>query len=494
MGRLVNAPAADRAPAPLAAVAAKPHPAVPLAAARKTPDAPFRARLPAAGRTRAFKVPAVRRFRLRNRLPVILAESHKLPLVSMDLVVKTGSSANPKDKPGLASLVANMLDEGTKRRSATQIAGEVAQLGARLLTYATWDASAVSLATMTENLDRAAPIWADVLLAPEFAEDELGRVVDNLLSALAQRKDHPPVVANQVFARALWGDAHPFAWPDLGTKASLPRLSRAEVRSFYDTYYAPNNAVLVISGDITEKEVRAKLEPLLASWKPKKVPPVRVPKVDAPDKPRIVLVDKPDAPQSSVRLGLPAIARKSPDYYRALVANHILGGTFKRLTMNLRETRGWTYGVYSHFDARRAEGSWSVAGEFVAAHTADAIAEIGKEIEKLRADEVPSKELDETKDEIIGAFPARFATAAQLASQMAALAVYDLPPSELDGFVAKIAAVDKEAVKRMATKYMRPDNLLAVVVGDRARLERSLGKLAPLERRDFDGNLIEPAK
>src|SRR5512138_1547100 len=139
-----------------------------------------------------------------------------------------------------------MLDEGTKRRSATQIANEVAQLGASLGTYATWDASAVSLSTMADQLERALPVWADVLQNPAFDEAELGRVTQNLVSAIAQRKDHPPVVASQVFSRALWGDDHPFGWPDSGTEASLKRIGRADVKRFYDGYYTPNNAVLVV--------------------------------------------------------------------------------------------------------------------------------------------------------------------------------------------------------------------------------------------------------
>jgi zinc protease len=497
MGRLVKAaaPTAPSTAKPVPAGTATPKaPAPSPVAMRKTPDASFRATLPRPGEKHAFKVPACKRLRLRNGLPVILAESHKLPLVSLDLVVKTGNSANAKDKAGLASLVANMLDEGTKKRTTTQIASEVAQLGATLSTYASWDASAVSLSTMAENLDRAVPVWADVLLNPVFAEDDLGRVIDNLVSGLAQRKDHPPVVAAQVWSRALWGDGHPFGWPDLGTEASVKKLTRGDVKRFYDGYYAPNNAVLVVAGDITEKEIHATIEPLLTGWKTKKVPPVKLPKVDAPERPRIVLVDKAGSPQSSIRLGLPGIERKSPDYYRALVANHILGGSFKRLTMNLRETKGWTYGVGSQFDARRTPGPWTASGEFVAAHTADAVEEIWREIEKLRAEEVPDKELAEAKDEIIGAFPAHFATAAQLASQMTALAVYDLPPGELDGFVAKIGAVSKEDVRRMAYKYLRPDNMLVVVVGDRASNETALRKLAEVERRDLDGNLIEPNK
>jgi len=207
-----------------------------------------------------------------------------------------------------------------------------------------------------------------------------------------------------------------------------------------------------------------------------------------------VLVDKAGAPQSSIRVGLPGIERKNPDYYRALVTNQILGGTFRRLTMNLRETKGWTYGISSQFDARKHGGPWLISGEFVAGHTTDAALEIIKEIEKLRTEDVTDKELGEVKNEIIGAFPARFATADQLASQMAGLSVFDLPPGELDTFMKKIAAVGKADVRKMAQKYFRPDNLLIVVVGDRASNESALRKVAEVEHRDLDGARIEPVK
>ena len=494
MGRLLkaaSAPAGKLAAVDTVGVA---RGSVAQPAVRVSPDASFRATLPAAGEKKPFRVPAVKRFRLRSGLPVILAESHKLPLVSVDLVVKSGSSANPKDKAGLASLTASLLDEGTKKRSASEIASEIARLGASLSCYASWDASAVSLSVLRENLDHAAPIWADVLLNPAFSKDDFDRVSANLLSSLAQRKDYPPIVAGQVYARALWGDAHPFGWPDSGTQASISKLDEADVKHFHDSFYVPNNAVLVIAGDITEKDVHAKIEPLLAAWKAKKVPVVKLPKVEAPTKPRIVLVDKPSAPQSSIRIGLPAIERKNPDYYRALVTNQILGGSFKRLVMNLRETKGWTYGVSSQFDARRSTGPWTVGGEFVAAHTADAVEEILKEIEKMRSEDVTDKELADTKSEIVGAFPARFATAGQLASQMTALAVYDLPPGELDSFVAKITAVDKTQIRQMARKYFRPDSLTIAVVGDRTNNEAALRKITDVEIRDVDGNAIEPGK
>jgi zinc protease len=230
---------------------------------------------------------------------------------------------------------------------------------------------------------------------------------------------------------------------------------------------------------------------LLATWKPKPIPTAKIPKAPPVEKTQILLVDKAGAPQSSIRLGLVGIERKNPDYYRALVMNQILGGTFKRLTLNLRETKGWTYGVASMFEARRAPGPWTTGGEFVANHTADSVTEILKEISALRSDEVGESELKDTKDEILRAFPARFATANQVAAQMAALAVYDLPDKELQTFTARIGSVTAADVRRTAQKYLRPDNLVIVVVGDRASIEASLRRIGEVELRDLDGTPLK---
>jgi len=480
MGRLVSPASWQERPAVIAPVAEK-------TTARQTPDAEFRHKLPAAGEKTPFKVPEVKRFRLKNGLRVILAESHKLPLVGVEMVVRTGNGANPPDKAGLADLVADMLDEGTATRSATAIAEEIAQLGATLSTNATWDASSLSVSALSENIDRALEVWTDVLLQPSFSEEDLARVRENLLSTLARRKDSPPLVAGLTFARALYGQRHPYGWPANGTEESVRRLTRGDVQAFFQEYYRPNNAVLVVAGDIKEAELRAKMEKRLAGWKAKPIPAVKISKAPAVEATRIFLVDKAGAPQSSIRLGLVGIERKSPDYYRALVMNQILGGTFKRLTLNLRETKGWTYGVASMFEARRTPGPWTAGGEFVANHTADSVTEILKEISLLRTDEVGDRELKETKDEIVRAFPARFATANQVAAQMAALAVYDLPDKDLENFSARIASVTAADVRKTAQKYLRPDHLVVVVVGDRTTIEPSLRKIADVDLRDLDG-------
>lgn len=458
---------------------------------RVTPDADFRARLPAAAAERPFQVPRVQRFRLKNGLAIILAESHKLPLVSVELVIKTGGAANPPARAGLASLTANLLDEGTTTRSALEIADQISFLGASLATYAGWDASSVAVSSLAEHLDAALEIWADVLLHPAFADAELARVRDNLIASLLREKDSPPALANAALARALYGETHPFGWNDRGVETSLRGLGAADLRAFHEAYYRPNNAVLVAAGAVTAAELRAKLERLLGAWKSKPVAAPPLPSPPAPARPIVYLIDKAGAPQSSIRVGRIGIPRKTPDYHRALVMNHILGGSFKRLFMNLREAKGWTYGVRSSFQARRVPGPWFAGGEFVAVHTVDAVKEILREMQDMRDADVTDKELAETKAELIRAFPASFATTGQIASQMATLAVYDLPLAELEQFARKIAAISKADVRKAARDHLRPDRVAIVVVGDRKSHEAGLRALGEVRVLDADLATVE---
>ncbi len=454
---------------------------------RSTPDAEFRQTRPSPGPEKVFKVPSVKRFRLAGGLQVVLAESHALPLVTVTLVVKTGSAANPKGKAGLASLTAGMLDEGTKTRSSLQIADELSFLGATLGSSAGWDATFIELSSLADKLDKALPVWAEVLLAPAFEEKEFLRVRDNLLTGLGRRKDSPPAIAAVTFARSVFGDDHPFGQPETGTESSVRTLTPADLKTFHATHYVPGNAVLVVAGDIREAEVRSKIEPLLKGWKGKTPPALKLTRPAMLTKPRVLLVDKVGAPQSSITMGLLGIERTNPDYHKALVMNHIYGGSFKRLFLNLREAKGWTYGVTSAFGARRSAGPWQVGGEFVAKHTVDAVNEILREMRAMRDEDVTDKELAETKAELIKGFPARFATVSQIASQFAALEVLGLSAQEFATYTRKIAAVTKADVRKMAQKYLVPDQLNIVVVGDRKSHEEGLKKVAELQLRDVDG-------
>jgi len=458
---------------------------------RVSPDADFRAERPKAGAEAAFSIPKVKRFKLSSGLPVILASDNKLPLVNVQLVVKTGGLADPTGYAGLADLAADMLDEGTATRSALQISAEIEQLGASLSTGADWDYTSINVSGLTEVMARALPVWADVVLNPAFADNEVDRVKENRMAGLERRKDSPPALAALVFARSVFGEKHPLGWPQDGTQQTLPKISSKELKAFHADYFKPDNAVLVVAGDMDEAGVRALIEPLLKTWKGKAKKPRTVANVKPLAKTTIFLVDKVGAPQSSLRIGLPGLPRKHPDYYKARVMNEILGGSFRRLSLNLREQKGWTYGVYSRFNTNKIPGSWVISGEFVADKTALSVDEILKEVNTIRDVDVPDVELQEAKDALVRAFPAFFATTKQVAGQMAGLAMFDLPINELESYQKKMSAVSGKDVKAMAQKYLQPEHLAIVVVGDRASNQEALGKIANVQLRDTEGNPVK---
>jgi zinc protease len=487
-------PGTPRTPAPVAVAAVPPvAPPAPIVPQRETPDAAFRQQAPAPGPEPTFAPPHWKRFKLKNGLEVFLVEFHDLPLIDFNLMIKTGGAANPPDRAGLADLTANMLDEGTKNRSALEIADQIASLGATLSTGGTWDASNVSLSTLTKNLDPALAIFADVVQNPAFDPKEFGRVRDNLLTAIARRKDSPPTVATLALTRVLYGPKHPYGWPVSGADAAIKKLTPTDLRAFYDANYRPNNAALIVAGDTTEASLRNKLEAAFKPWRARHVGAHKLPTpaaAAAATATKIYLVDKADAPQSSIRVGLIGIERQSPDYFPVTVMNLIFGGGFYRLDLNLREGKGWTYGARSSFDSRRTPGPFSAGGEFVAPHSADSVAEILKELNNIRDADVTDAELSRAKDQIIKSFPARFATRANVAAQLAELAVFGFPDSYVADYTRKIAAVTKDDVRRVARKYLDPNRLAIVVVGDRKSIEAPLAKLAPVELRDLDGDPI----
>ncbi len=493
--------AATAAPPAGASAPAAPPPATPGPApasgpaVRETPDAPFRQQPPTAGPEPTFTPPRWQRFKLKNGLDVFLVEFHDLPLIDFNLMIKTGGAANPADRAGLADLTANMLDEGTKTRTALGIADEMAVLGATLSTGSTWDASNVSMSTLARNLDPALAVFADVVQNPTFDEKEFTRVRDNLLTAIGRRKDSPPTVANLAYTRLLFGAKHPYGWPMTGAESSIKQLTPADLRAFFDANYRPNNAALIVAGDTTVAALRAKLEVAFGKWKAKRVPAKRLPPpAGAAAATRVFLIDKAEAPQSSIRVGLVGIERTNPDYFPVTVMNLILGGGFYRLDLNLREKQGWTYGARSTFDSRKTPGPFSAGGEFVAPHSADSVAEILKEISGMRDADVTDVELSRAKDQIVKSFPARFATRANVAAQLAELAVFGLPDSYVTDYTRKVAAVTKDDVRRVARKFIDPTHLTIVVVGDKKTLADPLAKLAPVEVRDLDGDPVPEQK
>jgi predicted Zn-dependent peptidase len=401
---------------------------------------------------------------------------------------------DPATVSGLASLTAALLDEGTTTRTALQIADQQAFLGVRLSTNAGWDASTVSLHTPTAQIDSALALFADVVLNPTFAQAEVDRLRAERLTLLTQLKDRPTAIADQAYAAIVFGADHAYGRPTLGTEASVKQVTPDEIRSYYQQHYRPNNAMLIVVGDVRPDDIKRHLTTLFDRWPRRNAPaPVitRAPVWDNTSARRttIYLIDKPGAPQSSVRIGAIGVARSTPDYFPLLVMNTILGVPFtSRLNQNLRETRGYTYGARSRFDMRREAGPFTAWAEVIAGKTDSALIEFMNELRAIR-DTVPQVELEKAKRYLQLQLPALFETTGDIAFQLTPLAVHDLSLDFYNNYVQRIEAVMQADVQRVARKYINPDRLSIVVVGDRKQIEPGLRKLefGNVEIRDIYG-------
>ncbi|HLG93511.1 MAG TPA: pitrilysin family protein, partial [candidate division Zixibacteria bacterium] len=322
---------------------------------------PWRSEVPKAAAERALKLPVPESFKLSNGLTIIYNQRPWLPITSARLVFKTGSDANPLDKPGLANFTVAMLDEGTKTKSALAIADEVAGLGANLSTNSTMDASQVSIQSLTKNFSNALNLLADVVLNPSFPEEEIERQRASRLAGLVQERENPSAVANRVMARVLYGSNHPYGYPEIGTEAAIKATGRADMHSFWEKNFVPNNAALVVAGSISKNELKTLAEKAFANWKPGTP---AAPQLGSPatTPARVVIVDKPGAPQTQLRVAAIGLPRSTPEYAALQVTNGVLGGLFSsRINLNLREQHGYSYGAFSAFVYRRSAGPFLVA-------------------------------------------------------------------------------------------------------------------------------------
>jgi predicted Zn-dependent peptidase len=438
-------------------------------------------------------LPPITRRELPNGLQLLVVEHHELPVADFALIVRSGHEADPTNHVGLASLTAAMLDEGTTTRSALQIADQLAFLGVRLETGAAWDMSTVSLHTPTAQLDSALALFADVVLNPAFPQAELERLRAERLTLLTQLKDRPTAIADQAFASIVFGSSHAYGRPTLGTEASVKQTSQGDIRGYYREHYRPNNATLIVVGDVRPDDIERRLASLLGPWPRRNIPAAVISKypagASAARATTVYLIDKPGAPQSSVRIGTIGVARSSPDYFPLLVMNTVLGVPFtSRLMQNLRETHGYTYGAGSLFDMRREAGPFTARAEVVATKTDSSLIEFMKELRAIR-DTVPQAELQKAKRYLQLQLPSLFETTGDIAYQLTSLAVYDLPLDFYNSYVQAIERVTQADVQRVARKYINPDRMQVVVVGDRKQIEPGIRKLGlgGVEIRDITG-------
>ncbi|HLL69919.1 MAG TPA: pitrilysin family protein [Pyrinomonadaceae bacterium] len=457
-------------------------------AAAQADDA-WRNQQPPAGAPSKLALPVPKSFKLANGLTVMLVEQHNLPVVAVTLNLLSGSEANPANKPGLASFMADMLDEGTTRRSALQIADDAAAIGSTLASRSSSDAAWVAARTLKKNADAAFDLVADVALRPAFEAKEIERVRNDRLTQILQQRDNPNVLASQIFNSEVYGTEHPYGYTELGTEQSIKTITREDMLKFWQAGYVPENAALVVAGDMNESELRALAEKHFGKWAGKATNVTR-PNVRAANARHIVVVDKPGAPQTALRIGAVGVPRDNPDYVPIEVMNTGLGGLFSsRINMNLREKNGYTYGAGSFFQFRRGPGPFITATSVRTDVTAPAVREIFNEFERMRTADVSAEELKIAKDSFARSLPGLFETTGQAAASIGQLFIYNLPLDYYRTLPAKIDAMTVADVRRVAEKYLRPESMVIVAVGDRSKIEPELLKLnlGKLETRGLDG-------
>jgi predicted Zn-dependent peptidase len=377
-----------------------------------------------------------------------------------------------------------MLTEGTRTRSATQISDEAGFLGASLGAGAGPDAAAVSGAVLARHLPRFLELYADVVRNPAFPRKDFERVQDQRLVTLLQQRDQPQAIASRAFVGAFWGK-HPYGHVMIGTEASVKAMRPADLAAFHARHFRPGGAELVVVGDVSEAELRPLLERTLGKWRAGGGG-AKVAERPAAAPQRTILLEKAGAPQSFLLLGMPGFPRASDDLVAASVAFQVLGGGMSsRLFRNLREEKGWTYGLGARGDARRLAGASVVAGSVKAEVTGDAMKEILEELRRLREEPVSPAELEDAKNALVLSLPADFATAGGIAARLADLALHGLPDDYWSRYADAARAVTAEDVQRVARQYLDPARLTFVLVGDPAVVKPQLAALplGPLEVR-----------
>src|SRR5581483_2204133 len=391
------------------------------------PDEAWRASAPQPGPTPQLSLPAPASFKLANGLTVYVVEQHKFPVLAANLLVGSGSGANPVREPGLAGFTAAMLTEGTARRSALKIADDSAQIGSAIDARSNLDSSFASIRTLKQNADAALDLLSDVVLHPKFDSAEIERVRKQRETDILQLQDEPFQLAYGVFQKVVYGADHPYGYRQLGTQESVKAISRDDMLKFWQQAYGPRNAALVLAGDVTPQDARTLAEKYFGSWQ-SEASKTAPPPVESKTQRNIYLVDKPGAPQTYVLVGGLGVPRSTPDYVPIEVMNNALGGLFSsRINMNLREEHGYTYGGFSVFVYRRGPGVFLAGGGIRTDVTAPAVHEVFKELDGIRSAPLSADELKLAKGAFSLSLAGLFETSAQTAATVGDLFTYDLP-------------------------------------------------------------------
>ena len=440
-----------------------------------------RSRLPALGPDPAFRFPEIRRRTLASGLRVWTVEHHAVPIVSFLALLPVGAAADPQDRPGLAAVTSDMLDEGCGDLNALELHDTLGRIGGHLDSEIGSDATILTVSSLGRFADRATALLADMVIRPRLEPRDFARVRELRLNRLVQLRDMAPALADRVFAQLLYAN-HPYGHLPIGTEESLRSMMLGEVRGFHGSMFAPSLMTIVAAGDASHEALADFVEAAFGTWTAPAPPGLAnadAPPVLSPSRERVALLHRSAAAQSELRIGHVGVPRRTPDYHALLVLNMVLGGQFvSRINMNLRENKGYTYGARTSFDFRRGPGPFVLHASVQSEVTVEAILEALGELHAIRGDRpVTPAELETGRAALTRGYPRNFETAEQISRGAAQLALYDLPDDYFSTFMPKVLAVDEAAVTRVATQHIDPSRLLTVIVGDREKVGSALPRL-----------------
>lgn len=432
-----------------------------------------------------LKVAPIQKFELSNGLKVYLMEKHEVPIVQLNVVVKTGSVNDPDNKTGIANMMMDILDEGAAGKSALQLADEIDYLGATISTGAGVHTSGIYLHSLLSKFEDALKNMENIILKPDFPQTELDRKKKDRLTSIMQAHDQPTAIANISFNKLLFGEKHPYGKSSIGNESSIKSFTSSDLKDFYGKYFFANNAFVVAVGDIRKEHLQKNLEAVFGKWAKGTVKEEKVSEPVQVEKRIVYLIDKPGAPQSVISIGRIGASRFTPDYNPLVVMNTILGGSFtSRLNNNLREEHGYTYGASSRFAFRPVHGSFVASSSVQTEVTDKALTEFFKELNGIR-EPIQNTELNRGKNLVALSYPGNFQSVTEIAGQIEELVNYNLPENYFNEYVGKMLNVNGSEVNNAAKKYIIPDNMIVVVVGDKAKIEAGIKALNLGEIKNF---------
>jgi zinc protease len=456
-----------------------------------------RSKEPAPGGPESLNLPPLQKAKLANGLNIVLAERHTAPVVNFTLLVDSGYSADPASASGTASFEQRMLEEGTPTRDSLKIGEELESLSANFNAGANLDWSTVNLNTLKSTMDRSLDIYADLILHPSFPEKEFVRLQKERIAGIQREKVTPQAMALRVVPALLYGKGNPYAVPftGTGTEESVRKMTREDLAKFHETWFKPNNATLLVVGDTTLEEIKPKLERLLASWKSGDVPKKSIPHVDQPAKDVVYLIDRPGSGQSVIFGAQLAPPANDPDAIDLQMVNGIFGGKFSaRINMNLREDKHWSYGVRSVLAPARGQRPYISVSAVQTDKTKESMVELVKEYKAIVGDKpITEEELkDEQNNDTLG-LPGSFETVQQLSGAYGNILQNGLPEDYYNTFTQKAMALTTGQANEIAKKYILPDHLVWVVVGDMSKVESGIRdlNLGEVHKIDADGHPVQ---